>query len=110
MTQTDTFRRVDALINRTLRRHGLVDLGSYTPPGVGAVTVNDIDVIVDNGVQVIDDVGQIIGTRTEIGLLREQVPNPKQGGTVVVGTDTYELEAKAEGSDESRSRWVVKRG
>lgn len=107
---------MDAVIHRQLAAAGLAE-----PQGeaVYYATANDDGVpvrcYVDRGLQSMGELGQVIGSRTVLGILRADVPDPQQGAIVElikmgVVVERFVLEAPDASSDESLSRWVVSHG
>jgi hypothetical protein len=87
---------------------GLADLATYTAPAGEPV---ERRVIVDTGVQVAGEYGQVIGSQTVIAFLLADGPVVADA-TVVVGARTYTTDriAPDDGDDGSLQRWSVRNG
>ena len=104
MSQTATWRAMDAMIVDDLLRAGLADSATYTPPGGGAAVA--CDALVDRAVQFFDAAGEVAGRRVVGTLFLAQVPSPVRGALVVVDGESFRLDL-LDLLDESMSRWVV---
>jgi|GEM_PF-3330068 len=108
-------KMLDATIHRQLAAAGLAEgptQAQYIAVDGGAAV--PVRVYVDRSMQQAGDYGTNVAPRTIIGILREDVSDPRAGALLIVegeeGPETFELEAKAETQDESISRWVVAHG
>lgn len=107
MTQLDAIKQMDADLHAAFADAGLADSGHYTAPGANFDT--PVAIYIDRAVQVMGEFGQLVGRRTEIGIVHGAV-TPAQKGRVYVPDEpaTYELGDKLT-DDGSLSRWVVRR-
>ena len=108
-------KMLDATIHRQMVAAGLAEgpaRAQYMPADGGAAI--PARVYVDRSMQQAGELGTVTGARTIIGILREDVPEPRKGSLIVIqgegGSETFELEEKDAAQDESMSRWVVIRG
>lgn len=105
MSQQAFLRDLDAQLMGAFHAAGMADSATYTPPAGGASTA--CRVYVDRDPAVLDQMGvEIAGNRIVIGILRTEVNRPDVGGTLVIGSETFVLEARIH-ADESLTRWVA---
>jgi hypothetical protein len=97
---------MDARLMTTFAHIGLADANAiYTPNGSTPGTVPNCTVMIDRAVQVLGDIGEVIGHRDVATFMRSDVA-PAAGGTLKIGTETRTLEKKTS-EDESLSEWVL---
>jgi len=92
-------------MSRAFLRSGQADSGIYTAKGGTPGTDPNCTVMIDRGVQVLGEFGEVVGHRVVANFLRAEV-TPEQGGTLTVGTETWTLEKKTS-EDESLSEFVL---
>lgn len=83
----------------------MADDATYTAPTVGAVAVA-ARIFVNRSSEFFGDQKPGVYYRTEVRILKEDVPSPKPGGTLIVGSESFKLEVKLL-EDESTTRWVA---
>lgn len=107
MSQRDALRALDDRVLGMLRRAGLSDAGEFRAAGLPAGAPGTAcDVLVDRDVRLFgDDDAEVATPHVVVTLYHAQV-QPSRGATVVVGAETFRLEALLS-QDESKSRWVV---
>lgn len=105
MSQTDFLRNLDSILMGAFHAAGMADSATYTPPGVGAPAA--CRVYVDRNPAALEQMGvEVAGNRIVVGILRAEVNRPDVGGTLVIGSETFVLEARIH-ADESLTRWVA---
>lgn len=102
MGQVATLRALDGVIMRSLRAAGMADAAVYTPAMGSPIAC---EVLVDRGVQVLGEFGNVTGRRTEITFLAPAFA-PAKGESVSVGSETWVLETLLD-ADDSAVLWVV---
>lgn len=108
MSQKDTWQELDAEIFEAFAEAGMTYAATYTGPGEDDEPVPGLTVLLDRNVRVYGDMGEVVGKRVELHIQLRQLANPRPGGQVVIGADTWELADRvAGGEDESLSRWIV---
>ena len=107
MSQLDALRKLDARIMRAMQGAGMADPAQFRAKGAEPDSPGtDCDVYVDRDVRLFgDDAAEVATVHTVITMFRAQV-EPHRGATVVVGSETFKLEAEVT-LDESRARWTV---
>lgn len=108
MSQKAFMADFDALSHGAFADAGIADVGVYTPPGVDAVPVLGVRVMVDRAVQDAGDFRQVNVGRVEVSYWLADV-TPVAKGVLVVDGDTFINDSEID-NDGSLSRWVVRRG
>lgn len=104
MSQQAFLRDLDAQLMGAFHAAGMADSATYTPPAGAPVACR---VYVDRNPATLDQMGvEIAGNRIVVGILRAEVNRPDVGGTLVIGSETFVLEARIH-HDESLTRWVA---
>ncbi|MBN8887586.1 MAG: hypothetical protein J0I77_17815 [Rudaea sp.] len=99
--------RIDAAVFASLRRAGLADAATYQDE-LGTVPCT---VVLERDIQELGDIGQVIGQRTVATFQLVEVPRPKRGATLSIGSETWALEKPVQGQcDESSEQWVLNDG
>lgn len=104
MSQRDTLRDMDAALMDAFHAAGWADDATFTPQAGAPV---ECRVYVDRGPAVLEQFGvEIAGNRIVVGILRADVERPDVGDGLVIGSESFVLEARIH-NDESLTRWVV---
>lgn len=105
MSQREFLQELDADMHEAFADAGIADAGSYTAPGDGAPT-QPCRVYVNRDILVYGSVGEIIGARTEVVVLRADIEQPVQKALLAIDGELFKLGQQI-GQDESMTRWVV---
>lgn len=84
---------------------GIADIGSYTPPGIGQVPVS-CRVVINRGQAPFGTFGTVMGDKTSLRILLEEIPAPLRGAVVVADGGTFTL-VKELSNDGALSTWDV---
>jgi hypothetical protein len=108
MSQRAFLQQIDADIHAALAEAGMADTGTYTAPGELSEPVPARCYVNKSG-QSAGEYAPTFGARITIDILREDVPAPQVGATVIVDGDTFVLEAPVvERRDDGLTGWVVR--
>lgn len=104
MSQAAFLRDLDSQLMDAFHGAGLAEDAEYTAPGGAAVSCR---VYVDRDPATLEVNGvDVAGNRIMVGILRAEIDRPDIGGLLVIGSETFVLEARIR-HDESLTRWVV---
>lgn len=109
MGQKDFLAGLDAQIHGALAAAGVADVATYHPRDVALPPMQGVRVYVDRDAEIIGEVGQVIGTRTEVDVIHQDGLQLTKGGALVIDGETLTLSARI-GGDGSISRWAVANG
>lgn len=107
MSQQSTLRDLDSTIMSAMKTAGFADVATYTAPSGGAAL--PCNVYVDRNAQFFGEQGDVAGSRITITLLLAEIPTQLRRASIVIGSETFNLDEIAE-RDESKIVWVVVNG
>lgn len=96
---------MDERINVAFRRSGDVVEAQYIAPGESDGSTVEVEIARD--VVPVGDHGEVTQARTEATFFITDDFEPEQGATLELGDEVWTLGARAPGTDDSRSRWVL---